>query len=201
MRLLLVDDHAVVRAGFAALFSAEADIEIVGEAATAADAVAQCRRLRPDVVVLDLFLGQEDGFAFLAELGPLIDYTAVVVLSSYGGSANVLRALDAGARGYVLKHAEIAEVLRVIREVCGGHIALSVDLDISGLRREDRLTEAERRVLELVAEGHTNYQIAEQLSVSVVTVKTHVHHIMQKLRAQSRTDAVTKARRMGIVAG
>jgi len=199
MRMLLVDDHAVVREGFAALLAAEPDIEIVGQAAAGADALERFWHVKPDVVLLDLLLGDDDGFAFLRALGSAIQATTVVILSSHGGDANVLRALDAGAKGYVLKTAGIAEVLRIVRAAAAGHIALSAQLDIGGFHHGAHLTGCERRVLEYIAQGDTNEQIAARLNLALATVKTHAHHLMQKLQAHSRTDAVTKARRMGIL--
>lgn len=203
MRILLVDDHAVVREGFAALLAAEPDIEIVGHAGTCAEALAQLRQLNPDVVLLDLFLGGDDGFVFLRSLGSAADSTCVVILSSYGSDEIVFRALDAGAKGYVLKTAGIAEVLKVVRSAAAGQIALSAKLNITGLHhaRGTQLTATERRVLEFIAEGDTNEEIAARLATSVATVKTHVHHVMQKLRAHTRTDVVAKARKMGILLG
>jgi two-component system response regulator NreC len=202
IRVLIVDDHAVVRAGLKLLLDAEDDIEAVGEAGNARDAVFRMRSLKPDVVLMDVVMPGESGLEATAKILHESPETKVLVLSMQDDPRYVREAFAVGASGYVLKEAADAELVAAVREVANGgryvHPALGARLvtaDAEERRRaeEDPLSDREREVLRLLALGHTNQEIAQMLYISVRTAETHRAHIMQKLRLQTRAELVRYA--------
>jgi two-component system, NarL family, response regulator NreC len=208
VRVLIVDDHAVVRAGLKLLLDAEDDIEAVGEAGNARDAVFRMRSLKPDVVLMDVVMPGESGLEATAKILHESPETKVLVLSMQDDPRYVREAFAVGASGYVLKEAADAELVAAIREVANGgryvHPALGARLvtaDAEERRRaeEDPLSDREREVLRLLALGHTNQEIAQMLYISVRTAETHRAHIMQKLRLQTRAELVRYALSQGLL--
>ena len=208
-RVVVVDDHAVVRAGLRRVLEAEPDIEVVGEAGTARDAILETRAAKPDVILLDVVMPGESGIDALPKLQKEAPAAKVLVLSMQDDPRYVREAFAAGASGYVLKEAADSEVVAAVREVAAGnrylHPALGARL-ISAEEEERAATEAdplsdrEREVLRLLALGHTNQEIAEMLYISVRTAETHRSHIMQKLRLKTRAELVRYALANGLLA-
>jgi len=207
-RVLIVDDHAVVRAGLRMLLDAEDDIEPVGEAGNAREGVFEARSLKPDVILLDVVMPGQSGLEVLPQLVHENPDAKVLVLSMQDDPQYVREAFAAGASGYVLKEAADAEVVNAIREVARGgryvHPELGARLiaaEAEERRREaeDPLSEREREVLRLLALGHTNQEIAKMLYISVRTAETHRAHIMQKLRLQTRAELVRYALEQGLL--
>jgi two-component system, NarL family, response regulator NreC len=208
VRVLIVDDHAVFRAGLKLLIDAEDDLEAVGEAGTARDAVFQARALEPDVVILDIVMPDQSGLDAMPTLLHERPEMKVLILSMQDDPQYIRQAFAAGASGYVLKEAADTEVVAAIREVAGGssyvHPAVGAKLvaaETAEARRaqEDPLSDREREVLRLLALGHTNQEIAAQLYISVRTAETHRAHIMQKLRLSSRAELVRYALEQGVL--
>jgi two-component system response regulator NreC len=208
VRVLIVDDHAVVRAGLALLVDAEADLEAVGEAGSAREAILQARTVKPDVILMDVMMPEESGLEAVPRLLHEHPDVNVLVLSMQDDPRYVREAFEAGASGYVLKEAADAELVAAIREVAGGgryvHPELGARLvaaETAERRRaeEDPLSDREREVLRLLALGHTNQEIAKQLYISVRTAETHRAHIMQKLRLSSRAELVRYALAEGLL--
>jgi len=202
IRVLIVDDHAVVRSGLRRLLDAEPDIETVGEAPNADRAVFEALEGKPDVVLLDLMMPEKGGIEGMPALLQAVPEARVLVLSMQDDPRYVRAAFEAGASGYVLKEAADTEVVAAIRAVSAGeryvHPALGaklVEADAEERRRaeQDPLSEREREVLRLLALGHTNQEIAAQLFISVRTAETHRAHIMQKLSLSSRAELVRYA--------
>jgi two-component system response regulator NreC len=209
VRVLIVDDHAVVRSGLRLLLAAEEGIEPVGEAGNARDGLFQARALKPDVILLDVVMPDQTGIEVLPQLIHENPQAKVLVLSMQDDPHYVREAFAAGASGYVLKEAADAEVVGAIREVARGgryvHPALGARLvaaEVDERRREadDPLSEREREVLRLLALGHTNQEIAKMLYISVRTAETHRAHIMQKLGLQTRAELVRHAIERGLLA-
>jgi two-component system response regulator NreC len=209
VRVLIVDDHAVVRSGLRLLLAAEEGIEPVGEAGNARDGVFQARALKPDVILLDVVMPDQTGIEVLPQLTHENPQAKVLVLSMQDDPHYVREAFAAGASGYVLKEAADAEVVDAIREVARGgryvHPELGARLvaaEVDERRREadDPLSEREREVLRLLALGHTNQEIAKMLYISVRTAETHRAHIMQKLGLQTRAELVRHAIDRGLLA-
>lgn len=210
VRVLLADDHPVVREGLRALLASEADFEVVGEAEGGEAVPGLMEELYPDVVVLDLMMPGRGGSVVIRELRRRWPETRVLVLSMHDDEASVLEALRSGALGYALKQARPAELVRAVREVGAGRRYLSPPLSEraveayarrAGQRYDpfDMLTDREREVLGLVAEGHTNAAIGEALFISKRTVETHRAHLMKKLALHSQAELVRYAVRRGIV--
>jgi two-component system, NarL family, response regulator NreC len=208
IRVLIVDDHAVVRSGLRLLLDAEDDIDPVGEAGSARDAVFQARTLKPDVILLDVVMPDQTGLDVLPQLKHENPDTKVLVLSMQDEPRYVREAFAAGASGYVLKEAADTEVVAGLREVAGGGRyvnpelgarLVAADADAAKLVEQDPLSDREREVLRLLALGHTNQEIAKQLYISVRTAETHRAHIMQKLRLQTRADLVAYALGRGLL--
>jgi DNA-binding NarL/FixJ family response regulator len=202
IRVLLVDDHPVVRAGLRALLEAEPDLEVVGEADGGVPAISLARKLRPNVVVTDLLLPDVDGVAVTQSIRAELPDTQVVVLTSVSEEdASVVRAVRAGAIGYVLKDAETDVLVQTIRSAAEGQAHLSpraaarLMREMRSPRNEVPLTERERQVLREVATGRTNKQIARSLHIAETTVKSHVRAILDKLGVRSRTQAALQALR------
>src|ERR1700675_1226159 len=208
VRVLIVDDHAVVRAGLRLLLEAEDGLDPVGEAGTARDAVFQARATKPDVILLDVVMPDQSGLDVLPTLLHEHPEVRVLVLSMQDDPQYVRQAFSAGASGYVLKEAADTEVVSAIREVAkgGSYVppplgARLVAAESAEARRaeEDPLSDREREVLRLLALGHTNQEIAKELYISVRTAETHRAHIMQKLRLSSRAELVRYALDEGLL--
>ncbi len=207
-RVLIVDDHAVVRAGLKLVLEAAEGIEPVGEAGSARDAIFEARSLKPDVILLDVLMPDQSGLDVIPTLLKENPDAKILVLSMQDDPHYVREALGAGASGYVLKEAADSEVVAAIREVASGgryvHPELGarlVDAETEERRRaeDDPLSERESEVLRLLALGHTNQEIAKQLYISVRTAETHRAHIMQKLRLSSRAELVRYALAEGLL--
>ena len=208
IRVLVVDDHAVVRSGLRRLLDAEEDIETVGEAPDADRAVFEAIANKPDVVLMDLVMPGKGGIEGMPAVLQAVPDAKVLVLSMQDDPRYVREAFAAGAAGYVLKEAADTEVVQAIRAVAAGeryvHPALGarmVGAEAEERRRaeEDPLSDREREVLRLLALGHTNQEIAKQLYISVRTAETHRAHIMQKLRLSSRSELVRHALAQGLL--
>ena len=201
IRILVVDDHPIVRDGLVTVLQDEADLQVVGSVGTAAEAVALAARLRPDVVLLDLELPDMDGVAAIPRLGEAAPAARVIVFSAYDTDDQVFGAIQAGARGYLLKGADVAEIVRAIRNVHdgGSHLAPRVAARVLGAVGAPRrsptrgLSAREREVLQLLAQGLATKQIARSLGVAERTVKFHVASIFAKLGATNRAQAVALA--------
>jgi two-component system response regulator NreC len=208
IRVLIVDDHAVVRAGLKLLVDAEDDLEAVGEAGSAREAVFEARTTKPDVVLMDVMMPEQSGLAVVPQLVKEHPEATVLVLSMQDDPRYVREAFEAGASGYVLKEAADAELVAAIRDVAAGgryvHPELGARLvaaETAERRRaeDDPLSDRERDVLRLLALGHTNQEIAKELYISVRTAETHRAHIMQKLRLSSRAELVRYALSEGLL--
>ncbi|MFB9732483.1 response regulator [Ornithinimicrobium kibberense] len=204
VRVLVVDDHPVVRAGLTALLSVQPTLEVVGEAADGHAAIDQAAALRPDVVLCDLRLGQgPDGVAVTRALRARSSPPAVLILTTYDHDADLVRAVEAGAAGYLLKDAQPAVLVATIETAGRGGSVLGPELTqrvVQTMRvRRAELSGREREVLQLVAEGLSNRGIARRLVVSEATVKTHLNHVFGKLGVDSRTAAVAAARAAGLI--
>ena len=208
VRVLIVDDHAVVRAGLRMLIDAEDDLEAAAEAGTTRDAIFRAREVKPDVILMDVVMPDGNGLDAVPTLLHEHPETRVLMLSMQDDPQYVRQAFAAGASGYVLKEAADTEVVAAIREVARGgryvHPELGARLvaaEAAAERRaeEDPLSDREREVLRLLALGHTNQEIAKQLYISVRTAETHRAHIMQKLRLSSRAELVRYALEQGLL--
>lgn len=199
IRVLLVDDHFVVRSGLAASLGLEDDIVVVAEAAAADDALTAFAKHGPDAVIMDLQLGAGSGLDATARLCKAHPGARVLVFSSFARDEDVHRAIRAGALGYLPKAAPREELLRAVRAVAQGERFLPADIAQRLVARLDRPEPSAREleVLALIAKGRSNKEIAAALGVSDETVKTHVSNVMQKLAAQDRAHAVTEAIRLG----
>jgi len=200
--VLVVDDHAVVRAGLRRVLEAEPDIDVVGEAETGERAIFEAIESKPDVIVMDVVMPGKSGIEATPEVLRAVPTTRVLVLSMQDDPRYVRAAFEAGARGYVLKEAADTEVVGAVRSVAAGeryvHPALGARLvaaEVDERRRvdEDPLSDREREVLRLLALGHTNQEIAEMLFISVRTAETHRAHIMRKLGLSTRAELVRYA--------
>jgi DNA-binding NarL/FixJ family response regulator len=208
IRVLIVDDHAVVRSGLRLLLDSEEDIQVVGEAGTAREAVFEARASKPDVILMDVVMPGGSGIDATPQLLHEEPDIKVLVLSMQDDPSYVRQAFDAGASGYVLKEAVDAEVVAAVREVAAGNQYVNpalgarlVAAESEARRRADAdpLSDREREVLRLLALGHTNQEIAQMLYISVRTAETHRAHIMQKLGLHSRADLVRYALAHGLL--
>jgi len=205
IRVLIVDDHSVVREGLRMFLARDPDLEVVGEAADGAKAIEQARRLRPDVVVMDLLMPVLDGMAATRAIRSELPETEVLALTSVLERASVVEAIRVGAIGYLLKDTKAAELRTAIKAAAAGQVHLSHQASASLLgavrlpERPEPLTPREMDVLRLLAQGHSNKEIARILHLVEETVKFHVRHILAKLGVQSRTQAVLAAIRLGMV--
>ena len=209
IRVLIVDDHAVVREGLRTFLELQDGIEVVGEAADGEQALDRVAELRPDVVVMDLVMPKLDGVGAMRELQRLGHAPRVIVLTSFLDDDRLMPAIEAGAAGYLLKNVEPAELARAVRAAHAGEalldprVAARLVERIAGRERSastglDELTRREREVLELIARGRSNKQIALELGVAEKTVKTHVGHLLAKLGVADRTQAALLAVREGL---
>ncbi|OIJ32505.1 MULTISPECIES: response regulator [unclassified Microbacterium] len=204
VRILLVDDHPIVRAGVRSLFDRRDDAEVVGEAASGEEAVMLARHLRPDVVLCDLRLGAGmDGVQTTAALRALDPAPAVLILTTFDRDAQILGAIEAGAAGYLLKDIDPEDIVRAVRQAASGGQALTPELTarVGRALRAPRvqLTGRELDVLRLLDTGASNREIAKALFVTEATVKTHLVHVFEKLGADSRAKAVAIARESGLL--
>jgi len=208
IRVLIADDHAIVRKGIRALLATEQDIDVIGEAENGEDVIAKVERLMPDVVLMDMVMPGVNGLDAICHIIEHQPDVRVLVLTSFASMDMVLPAIKAGALGYLLKDSSPDELIRAIHQVYGGNSSLhpaiarklldQISQPSSQMSRIDSLTEREVTVLKLVAQGCSNRDIAEKLTVSEATVRTHVSHILAKLELSSRTQAALYALRQGL---
>lgn len=204
IRLLLVDDHPVVREGLRGMLSGQPDFVVVGEADDGNEGVALAGQLQPDVVLMDLRMPGLDGVGAIRQIVERKIPTHVLVLTTYDSDADIVRAIEAGATGYLLKDAPRQELFRAVRAAAKGESALApaVASRLLGRMRapaEEQLSEREVEVLQLVAKGNSNRLVGRALHISEATVKTHLVHIFGKLNVSDRTSAVTVALERGIL--
>jgi DNA-binding NarL/FixJ family response regulator len=205
IRVLIADDHAVVREGLRAFLALQDDVEVVAEAADGEEAVAAVERLTPDVALVDLVMPRVDGIEAIRRMRALKPETRVIVLTSFVDEDKMLPAVRAGAAGYLLKDVQPQELVGAIRTVHGGgtllHPTVVEELvrEVSRAPADNPLTEREREVLALIARGRANKAIAFELGVAEKTVKTHVSNILAKLNLTDRTQAALYAVREGLV--
>ena len=201
LRLLIAEDHFVTRMGLKAIFGAEPDIDIVAEAETGADAVALYKKHRPDVAVVDLKMPGLGGVEVVKGIRAEFEDARVVILTGSEGSEGVYRALQAGARAYLLKDAKGTELVRALRDVHAGKRVVPPEVAVRLAERvpQSDLSPREMDVLRLLADGKSNKRIADALGLGEATVRTHVSHILSKLGVDDRTQAATEAIRRGIL--
>ncbi|MBB5711821.1 response regulator [Sphingomonas xinjiangensis] len=201
IRILVADDHALIRLGVGAVVNLQSDMMLVGEATDGSEAVEAFRRLKPDVALIDLQMPNMDGLEAIAAIVSEFPSARLIVLTTYAGDAQALRAMRAGAAGYLLKSTLRKELLDVIRTVHSGefHIPPEIANDIGRNAMRDALSEREIEVLRCIARGLPNKGAARELGVSEETVKAHVKSIFGKLNVADRTEAVTIAARRGIL--
>lgn len=204
IRVIIADDHHVVRVGLKEMLAGEPDLELVGEAANGVEAVDLADWRKPDVVLMDLRMPELDGAAAIARIKDANPQINVLVLTTYESDADVVKAIENGATGYMLKDTPREDLLQAIRNAAEGKplLAPTVTARLMDRMREpaaETLTAREIEILELVAEGARNKEIAKELWVTEITIKTHMTHIFEKLGVQDRTAAVTTALRRGIL--
>ena len=210
IRVLIADDHGVVREGLRAVLGAEPDIEVVGEAATGKEVVERAAKLRPDVILMDIQMPGINGIEATRRILEANPHVGVVVLTMFEDDDSVFSAMRAGARGYVLKCADPSEILKVLRAVAGGEAYFGPEIarrlmtffsaskPASPAEALPELTAREREILNLIAQGHTNAKIAARLFVSPKTVGNHITHILTKLQEADRAHANIRAREAGL---
>jgi len=205
IRLLIADDHPVVRDGLSAMFAAEPEFEVVGQAGDGAEAIRLAEALRPDVILMDLQMPGVDGLAAIAELAKRGVAARVLVLTTYDTDGYVVPAIEAGATGYLLKDAPRDELLRAVRAAAAGQSVLAPSVATALMNRvrtppaPDLLSPRELEVLKLVAAGNTNREAAAHLFISEATVKTHLLNIYAKLTVPDRASAVAEAFKRGLL--
>lgn len=210
IRIFLADDHHLVRQGVRLLLESEADLEVVGEAGDGIQALEDATRLRPDVLVVDMVIPHLNGVEITHEIKRRLPATRIVLLSMYDNESYVLRAIEAGASAYVLKESTAGELATAIRAALEGRMYLSPPLDQEAIeeyaRRTqetgdlyDSLTGRERQIFQMAAEGMSNPQIAERLSLSVRTVEMHRAHLLRKLNLKNQSDVILYAVKRGLV--
>jgi DNA-binding NarL/FixJ family response regulator len=201
IRILAVDDHPLIRQGIAGLVATEADMNLVAQAANGCEAIQQFRRHRPDITLMDLQMPEMNGLDAIIAIRAEFPEARIIVLTTYAGDVQALRALKAGARAYLLKDSLHKELLATIRAVQAGKKSMSpeVSFQLAEHATDDALTPAEIRVLRLIVEGNANKEIAAQLSTSEDTVKGQVRNILSKLGAKDRTHAAMIGLKRGIV--
>ncbi len=211
IRVVIADDHALLREGIRALLATAEDVEVVGEAADGVEAIEACRRLGPDVILMDIAMPGLGGLEAALEVRKVSPHTRVLVLTQYDDREYVTRFLKAGAAGYVLKKAAGTELVSAIRGVARGGLVLDPAIAREALREDvpsgagangdpyDALTDREKQVLKLVAEGKSNKEVASLLDIAVKTAMSHREHVMQKLDLHSRTELIRFALRQGVI--
>ena len=201
IRILVVDDHPVVRQGIAVLIGSQSDMALVAEASNGREAIQQFRKHQPDITLMDLQMPEMNGLDALGAIRGEFADARIIVLTTYAGDVQILRALKSGAQGYLLKSTFHKELVDTIRAVHGGKKALSAEASyqLAEHSTDDALTPAEISVLKLIAAGNANKQIADQLSITEDTVKWRVKNILSKLGAQDRTHAAMIGLKRGII--
>lgn len=208
IRILIADDHQLVRQGLIALLSVKPGIEVVGQAADGVEAVELAQALRPDIVLMDLLMPHKDGIEATREIKAEDPEARILIITSFAEDENVYQAIKAGALGYLLKDSSPQELMQAIHDVCEGRLSLHPNIALKLIEElnqpmeskptEDPLTEREVEVLKLVAKGRTNQEIADELVVSERTVGAHVSNILGKLHLANRTQAALFALRTGL---
>lgn len=200
-KVLLVDDHTIVREGLRVLIETQSDLAVVGEAKNGQEALDQYKRTKPDILLLDLVLPDMCGVDVIKKLRQNYASVYILVLTTFDGEEDIYRALKAGAMGYLLKDTPKKELFRAIREVCSGKrfIPEEIASKLAAYIGEIELTARESQILQLIAKGSSNKKIAESLFITEGTVKTHINHILKKLSAKSRTEAVKIAIERGLL--
>jgi two-component system NarL family response regulator len=202
IRLLIVDDHPVVRDGLVAiLHQGEPDLEVVGEAGEGREAVARWRELRPTVTIMDLQLPGQSGVEAITAIRREDPEARVLVLTTFDGDADIQRALEAGARGYLLKNVRRATLIEAVRAVAAGqrYLPPATAARLVEAMESERLTARELDVLALLAKGMRNREIAEELRLAEPTIKIHVNNLLRKLQVKDRTEAAVVALRRGLI--
>jgi NarL family two-component system response regulator LiaR len=209
VKVLIADDHALVRKGLLALLEAKPDVQVVGEAADGIEAVRMAGSCLPDIILMDLEMPRKDGINAIKEIRQQLPHSKILVLTSYTDDQRVIAAIRAGANGYLLKTTMPDDLLRAIREVLQGRMPLDPEITGAVIRelerpaetvptRPENLTEREIDVMRLIAKGYPNRQIAEELLISDRTVSTHVGRILKKLQLENRTQIALFALRKGL---
>ena len=201
IRIMIVDDHPLLRQGIATLIEPEEDMELIAEASDGEEAIGQFRLHRPDVTLMDIQMPNVNGVEAISRIRSEFPDAKILVLSTFGGDVQVLHAIKAGARGYLLKGNVRTELLEAIRAVHAGRkrIPPEVAAELADHAADDQLSSREIDVLRLIGEGNANKQIADKLSIGETTVKNHISNILSKLGANDRTHAVTIALQRGII--
>jgi DNA-binding NarL/FixJ family response regulator len=201
IRILTVDDHPLLREGIAALVKAEPDMKIVAEASDGEEAIQQFRRHRPDITLMDIQMPNVNGTEAIIRIRNDFPDARIIVLSTYSGDVQVLRAIKAGARGYIVKGHVHRELLEAVRSVHAGHkrIPPEIAAELAEHAADDVLSSREIDVLRLISAGNANKQIADKLCIEETTVKSHISNILSKLGANDRTHAVTIGLQRGII--
>jgi DNA-binding NarL/FixJ family response regulator len=204
IRILLVDDHPVVRAGIEGILNSQPDIEVVGEASDGVEAICLNQTLQPDVILMDLQMPKMDGVTAIKAIHEQANPPHILVLTTYDTDADIVQAIQAGATGYLLKDTPREDFFAAVRQVAQGASVLTPVVASRLMARmrapaEEQLSDREIEVLTLVSQGHSNKDIAKQLHISTATVKTHLIHIYGKLGVSDRTAAVTTALEKGIL--
>jgi len=201
IRVLGVDDHVLLRDGIAALLEGQNDMELVGQAGTGNEGIEQFKTLRPDITLMDLQMPGKNGIEAIVGIRQVEVAARIIVLTTYSGDVQVVRAMEAGARAYILKNSLHKELLDTIRSVyCGQKtVSPSIAAEMAEYSNKDGLTSREIDVLQLIAGGNPNKEIAAQLSITEETVKSRVKNILSKLHANDRTHAVTIGLKRGII--
>ena len=201
IRILVVDDHQLIRVGIATLLFPEADMKLVGEASNGREAIATYRHCRPDVTIMDLQMPEMGGFDAISAIRGEFPEARIIVLTTYTGDVQAQRAMKAGAQGYVLKNLLHKELLQTIRAIHAGRKTMAPEIaaEVAEHTGEECLTPKETDVLRLIAAGNPNKLIAAQLSITEETVKSRVKNILEKLGANDRTHAVSIGFKRGII--
>ena len=201
IRILTVDDHPLIRQGIAGLISVQEDLQVVAEAANGREAIKQFQAHRPDITLMDIQMPEMNGLDAISAIHSEFPDARIIVLTTYSGDVQALRAIQAGARAYLLKDTLHRELLDTIRAVHAGKKALSpeVSFQLAEHATDDQLTPAEVRVLHMIAEGNSNKEIANRLSLSEETVKGQVRNILSKLGVKDRTAAAMVGLKRGII--
>ena len=197
IKVLVADDHAIVRTGLVALLGRAPDIEVMGEASDGNDAVAKAMKLNPDVVVLDLVMPRKDGVAATAELHAKRPDMKILILTSFGTSEEITKAFSVGAQGAILKSSPNAELMASIRDIAAGKRVVAPEIEnmLANDPPVPDLSPRQREILESITRGLTNNQIAMQFDISPESIKTHINKLFKKLGAASRSEAVSIALR------
>jgi len=201
VRVMIADDHSVVRMGLASLLGTAKNVEIAGEAVNGEDAVRKALKIRPDIVIMDIVMPKKDGVAATEEILAAAPDTKVLILTTFGTSDDISRALKAGATGAIMKSATNRELLAAVQSVAQGKRFISAEVE--GILANDppipELSQRQSEILESIARGLTNKEIATQLDISLESVKSHVKVILEKLEASSRTEAAAIAQRKNLI--